>query len=56
MSAGRRAARGIGAYLQRGQAPRPRTVDDMAAFVPPRPLGAVQQADSTAMTGAGSAC
>jgi NADPH-dependent glutamate synthase beta subunit-like oxidoreductase len=56
MSAGRRAARAIGAYLQRGQAHWPLTVDDKAAFVPPRPLGAVLQADSTAMTGAGSAC
>jgi len=44
MSAGRRAARAIGAYLQRGRAQWPLTADDIAAFVPPRPLGVAQPA------------
>jgi homotetrameric NADPH-dependent glutamate synthase len=44
MSAGRRAARAIGAYLQRGRARWPLTADDIAAFVPPRPLGVGQPA------------
>jgi hypothetical protein len=44
MSAGRRAARAIGAYLQRGRARWPLTADDIAAFEPPRPLGVGQPA------------
>ena len=39
MSAGRRAARAIGAFLQRGRAQWPLSAEDIAAFVPPRPLG-----------------
>ncbi|HEX7440794.1 MAG TPA: NADPH-dependent glutamate synthase [Caldimonas sp.] len=38
MSAGRRAAKAIAAYLQLGRHKWPVTLDDVAAFVPPTPL------------------
>jgi glutamate synthase (NADPH/NADH) small chain len=38
MSAGRRAARAIGAYLKRGRESWPPSAADIAAFVPPTPL------------------
>jgi NADPH-dependent glutamate synthase beta subunit-like oxidoreductase len=43
MSAGRRAARAIGAYLQQGRTTWPPSAADIAAFVPPSPL-AVERA------------
>jgi NADPH-dependent glutamate synthase beta subunit-like oxidoreductase len=38
MSAGRRAAKAIGTYLQHGKQKWPITAEDVAAFVPPTPL------------------
>lgn len=53
MGAGRRAARAIGAYLQSDRAKWPLTADDVAAFLPPRPLGATPSRPSAAaLTGA----
>ena len=40
MSAGRRAARAIGAYLKSGKQKWPVTVEDVAAFTPPVPIDA----------------
>jgi NADPH-dependent glutamate synthase beta subunit-like oxidoreductase len=40
MSAGRRAARALAAYLQGGRASWPPSADEVAAFVPPTPLPA----------------
>jgi glutamate synthase (NADPH) small chain len=43
MSAGRRAAKAIGTYLQQGRTRWPITAEDLAAFVPPTPLAPVTQ-------------
>ncbi|WP_223291720.1 NADPH-dependent glutamate synthase [Defluviicoccus vanus] len=46
MGAGRRAAKAIGAYLQQKKQKWPLTADDLAAFVPPVPLGSAQDASA----------
>ncbi len=47
MGAGRRAAKAIGAYLQGGKQKWPVTQEDVAAFVPPTPLGTEAAATET---------